>query len=123
MLSREWCEKLKAKGYPQVLPYNDWDGRKVAYQDENHAGVVQATETELIHSLVVAVIPSGDELLAECVKLLRDGEWVSRDCDTFGCTTLIYKEGRKCVLRGRESKDNADLAQAWIWLKERKDAD
>lgn len=130
MLSRGWCEKLREKGYPQVLPYNDWDGRKVAYQDENHAGIVAATETELLHSLVVAVIPSGDELLAECVKLLDDGEWIERVLQAANGTmvgrvcikSLLFISGHPDIhFEGKAGlTNNSDLADAWLWLNERK---
>lgn len=104
MLSREWCVKLKEKGYP-IRGYRD-----------------QGTRFENI------IIPSGDELKEECVKLFPNQMWTLKQTvfyDGRTCTTLCDGDPDRTVMLFHacsKGETNADLAQAWIWLKERKDA-
>lgn len=73
-----------------------------------------------------SMTPSHDELLAECVKLFPNQEWSLRRttfADGRSCVTLCDGDPNRVGMifhACSKGETNADLAQAWIWLKERK---
>lgn len=73
-------------------------------------------------------IPSGDELLAECRKLLKTFERIERTTFQDGRSTVYILNGLglreypngATITTDEPQPDNSDLADLWKWLNERK---